>query len=144
MNSTKKDFPIYYWLTKFKGKKYNKLIVDSLEASSSIKKIGKKYELIKPEIKVEITEKIVNCILHNQEPNEKLRNLLMLLSLRTVNWEVLPKPIDIKNEKVKFRLTTFQEMNFKDEIGFYLTNLVPKTVYRKTSGARVVRTRTKL
>ena len=60
MNSTKKDFPIYYWLTKFKGKKYNKLIVDSLEASSSIKKIGKKYELIKPEIKAEITKKIVN------------------------------------------------------------------------------------
>ena len=82
--------------------------------------------------------------MHNQEPDEKLRNLLMLLCLRTVNWEVLPKPIDIKNEKVKFRLTTFQEMNFKDEIGFYLTNLVPKTVYRKTSGARVVRTRTKL
>ena len=76
LNSAKKNFPIFYWLTKFKGKKYTKLIVNSLEASNSIKIIGKKYELIKPEIKTEITEKIVNCILHNQEPDEKLRNLL--------------------------------------------------------------------
>lgn len=128
--SRKRDFPVPYWLTKFRNKKFRKLVIDNLIHNKYIQQIGKKYEIIKPVIKDEINNKIINCIIKNHEPDNKLKLFLMLSCLRTVNWKLLPDIINHKDKVIKERIEEFQETMVKDKVGFYVAMQVPKTTYR--------------
>lgn len=130
LSSKKKDRPVAHWLSKLKGNKYEKLVIDSLSSLNHIKVLDKNYEIINTEVKDEILNNITNYILQEQEPDDKSSALLMLLSLRTVNWAILSKKIDIKDEKVKNKLLTFQKMNWEDQIGYYLTNIDPGITFQ--------------
>jgi hypothetical protein len=125
ISSSKKDRPVAHWLSKFKGNKYEKLVIRSLSSLNQIKVSDKNYEIINSETKDEILNNVIKYILQEQEPDDKSRALLMLLSLRSANWEVLSKKVDVKDEKIKNRLVTFQKMNWEDQIGYYLKDIDP-------------------
>ncbi|MFW9853246.1 MAG: hypothetical protein ACFFDS_09895, partial [Candidatus Thorarchaeota archaeon] len=128
--SRKRDFPVPYWLSKFRSKNFRKLIINNLIYNKYIQQVGKKYEILKPVIKDEISNKIIDCIIKNHEPDIKLKLILMLSCLRTVNWKLLPHIINCKDDVIKERIEEFQEMMVKDKVGFYVAMQVPKTTYR--------------
>ena len=128
--SRKRNFPVPYWLSKFRNKKFRKIIVEDLILSKYIQQLGKRFEIIKPVIRDEIDNKIINCLLKDHEPDNEFRIFLMLSCLRTVNWKLLPSEIDYNDDIIKERLENFQEMMVKDTVGFYIAMQVPKTTYR--------------
>ncbi|MHA1955026.1 MAG: GPP34 family phosphoprotein [Candidatus Heimdallarchaeaceae archaeon] len=128
--SGKRNFPVSYWLSKFKSKKFRNLIIENLIHFKHIQQIGKKFEILNSIVKNEINEKIVYCVVKDLEPDKKLRLLLMLACLRSVNWKLLPDEIDFKDETIKEILEEYQEMMVKDTVGFYIAMQVPKTTYK--------------
>ena len=128
--SRKRNFPVSYWLSKFKSKTFRNLIIENLIHYKHIQQIGKKFEILNSTVKNEINEKIVYCVVKDLEPDKKLKLLLMLACLRSVNWKLLPTEIDYKDETIKEILEEYQEMMVKDTVGFYVAMQVPKTTYR--------------
>jgi hypothetical protein len=128
--SRKRNFPVPYWLSKFRNKKIRKIIVENLILTKYIQQIGKKFEITKPVIRDEITNKIINVLLKDHEPDKEFRLFLMLSCLRSVNWKLLPREINYGDDIIKERLENLQEMMVKDTVGFYIAMQVPKTTYR--------------
>jgi len=128
--SRKRNFPVPYWLSKFRSKKFRKFIIESLSDAQYIHPLGKKFDILKPVIRDEINNKLINSLLKDHEPDNEFRLFLMLSCLRSVNWKLLPSEIDYRDEMIKERLENYQEMMVKDKIGFYIAMQVPKTTYR--------------
>ena len=130
ISSKKRDFPVSYWLSKFRNKKHERLVIENLIHSKNIQQVGKKFEILRSEIKDEMNNSFVQIILKDHEPEEKFRLLLMISCLRSVNWKLLPNEINYKDTTIKERLREFQEMMVKDKVGFYIAMQVPKTTYK--------------
>ncbi len=130
LSSRKRNFPVSYWLSKFRSKNYRKIIIANLIQNKYIQQDGKKYSILRPTIRDEINNKIINCVLKDHEPDNKLKRILMLSCLRSVNWKLLPNIINYKDEMIKERLEEYQEMMVKDKVGFYIAMQVPRTTYR--------------
>ena len=132
--SRKRNFPVPYWLSKFKSKNFKKLIIENLIFNKYLNQIGKKFEILKTTALYEIDDSIISSIIKEHVPDDKLTKFLMLSCLRSINWKLLPNEINFKDESVKEILEEFQEMMVKDTVGFYVAMQVPKTTYRVGGG----------
>lgn len=128
--SRKRNFPVPYWLSKFRSKNFKNLIINNLISNKYLQQSGKKFEILKPTVRYEISDSIINSINKEYEPDHIFSKFLMLACLRSVNWKLLPNGIDYKDPSIKERLEEFQEMMVKDTVGFYVAMQVPKTTYR--------------
>ena len=128
--SRKRNYPVPYWLSKFRNKNFKRMIINNLVLNKFLQQDGKRFEILKSTFRYELDENIISCIIKEHEPDNKFNKFLMLSCLRSVNWKLLPNEIDHKDEMIKERLEEFQEMMVKDTVGFYVAMQVPKTTYR--------------
>lgn len=122
----KKNFSISHWLKIFPNLNLQKIIIDNLTLNKYILQNGRKFQILNQVKKEEINDQIINCILKNHKPDNKFKLFLMLICLRKVNWKLLPKEINFKDEKIKEKLKEYRDMLFEDKIGWHVGMQIPQ------------------